>query len=275
MADDEKDFESTSAGVCPKCGAAIVDNAGECTRCRTILLDKRTSREERLSSLQQYSLGEMLLREREYLLETIYSRERLPAKISYYAGFAFVFSFVYGIFFGCAWGWKLILLVAFKVPLFLFSGLVICMPLLYTFNIFIGSRLSFIQTVTVLSLSTYLMGVVLIAFSPILLLFVLFSGSPVFVNILNIMALLIAVSLGLGLLWNVTHYFIVKNCYRPNMILLKIWSGLYLLVAVQLFWSLRMFVAMGQLGVMDRLGQEWNFYEALFHLIKGILGTPQ
>ncbi len=229
--------------------------------------------EQRRQRMKTYSWGEILLKEREYLFEAIYNDESLSNKIRYFLVRSLIFFVVYGVVIGQAWSLAQLPSIAGKIPLLFFVLTFISLPLLYAFNIFLGSRLSFGQTVALMAIGNYLIGFALIAFSPMTLLFVLFSGNPIFINILNIVVIMIATGLGLALIWNAIEYFISRNGYEPHLMLLKIWTFLYVFVGLQVFWSLRMLLSMGKLEALDRLETEWNFYEALYLLVKGFLAS--
>jgi hypothetical protein len=55
--------------------------------------------------------------------------------------------------------------------LLLWGSLGICLPALFTFNVLLGSKLSFKQTTAVLAMATYLISTVLASLAPILLFF--------------------------------------------------------------------------------------------------------
>src|SRR5690242_16676718 len=86
--------------MCPKCRAWVERALNECPQCHTLLFHHVPLRANRMERIQEYSLGQMLLREREYLFESIYREDGLEHKMRYYLQWACLFSALYGAFLG-------------------------------------------------------------------------------------------------------------------------------------------------------------------------------
>lgn len=254
--------------ICPRCKSNISRDVTECPKCRTILNFDSSSIEERIEQFKTYSLTEILLKDREYLFEMINKNEALLSKMIYSAAYALIFTIIYGFVLGSHQGMKHGFIMGAKVPLVLFGALLITMPVFFTFNIFIGARLSFKQMATILLIGNYLSSMVLLSLSPIILLFVIFSDGSGFLYILNIVFLVISCGIGVALLWKAMEYFIIKNCYHGNSFVLTIWSVIYSFVVLQFAWSLKVFGDLSKIPIFKQLGIEGNFYMAIFKLVK-------
>ena len=103
-----------------------------------------------------------------------------------------------------------------KLPLlFLASGL-ICLPTLYYFSVLCGSRLHFMQTITLILTAQTVSAVLVLGFAPISLLFVLSGSEPQFLVMLNIAILGLAA--GLGLIFLVQGVLYVQETQLPERI---------------------------------------------------------
>jgi len=254
---------------CPNCTAEVEKESTECPQCHTLLFFESTTAEERLRKIEKYHLGQLLLREKEYLFESIHREDRLEEKIKYYSVHAVFFACVYGAVLGCFGDFPQVFASAAKVPLLLFATLLICLPALFTFNIILGSKLSLKQTLAILLASNYLIAIILISLSPIVFLFVLTAGRHDFISLMNVGSFTIAGLAGVRLLWRGMKYLSWRSGAEPNFSLLFVWSIIYMFVGTQLAWRLRPFVGSpGEFAFFRRI--EGNFYLALWDLILGL-----
>jgi hypothetical protein len=148
------------------------------------------------------------------------------------------------------------LISTIKLPfLFLASG-VICLPTLYYFSVLFGSRLRFLQTVTLILTAQTVAAVLALGAAPISLLF-LWSGSELmFLVALNTGVLALAAALGLIFLVQGALY--IQQVQPPDQISFLTWGWLlvkgtlrsvvllgwivvYALVGTQLSYTLRPF----------------------------------
>ena len=268
MQDSEEEKKTAQGNLCPKCKNEISRDVDECPVCRTILNFDAKPLATRMAELRQSSLGQLLLKEREYLFESIQNSEQLEQKISYCLIYSLLFLIGYGAILGCASGLMPALTMALKVPLVLFGTMLVSLPVLFTFSIFIGGRLSLRQSLTVLLVCNYLTSMTLVSLAPIMLLFIIYSDSISFICILNIVFFIIAGGVGIALLWKAMEYFALKNGYQSSSVLLIIWTAIYSFVGMQFAWSLQVFGDLSKLPLFKQLGIEGNFYLALFRLIK-------
>lgn len=194
-----------------------------------------------------------LLRNRNGIFEEIARERNLSAMIKYYALMALIFSAIYGFFMGCYSGGLNIIAVSFKVPVLFFGTLAICIPSLFTFNVLLGSKLSFKQTVAVSVMSTYLLTLILVSLAPIVLFFNLSTNNTPFIILLNVAAFGISGLFGISLLWRCMKFLSADQKLLPtkdaldikvqnsSMLIIKIWTLIYMFVGTQMAWLLRPF----------------------------------
>ncbi len=214
--------------------------------------------------------GQMLLRDRESLFEKIASEEGLDAQIRYFSLYALLFSAVYGVFLGCHAGGLQILAGAFKIPLLLFGTLCLCLPALYIFNVLLGSKLSFRQTLVMMLISTYLMSALLAALAPILFFFIMTTTSRLFITLLAIITCGIGGGFAIDLLLKGMRYVTVKQGYPPSIRIVKIWALIYAIVGSQLSWGLRPFIGESGSFAFFR-AVEGNFFIVVFKVVFNLL----
>lgn len=214
--------------------------------------------------------GQLLLRDREQLFEKIAAEENLDAQIRYFALYALMFSAVYGVFLGFHAGGLQILAGAFKIPLLLFGTLCLCLPALYMFNVLLGSKLSFRQTLVMLLISTYLMSALLAALAPILFFFIMTTTNRQFITLLAVITCTIGGGFAIDLLLRGMRYLTVKNGYPPSIRIVKIWALIYAIVGSQLSWGLRPFIGEGGHFVFFR-AVEGNFFIVVFKVVFNLL----
>lgn len=135
----EIENKKESLPLCPKCAQEVDRNLSECPKCRAMLFFHTYDSQERLEKIARYSLGQMFLKEQEYLFETIYKSERLIPKMLYFLLYSLVFSAIYGAILGAEQGASNIAVMSIKVPLLLFSTLVISTPLFFCSKSFFGN----------------------------------------------------------------------------------------------------------------------------------------
>lgn len=214
--------------------------------------------------------GQMLLRDRELLFEKIAAEDGLDAQIRYFALYALMFSAVYGVFLGCHAGGLQILAGAFKIPLLLFGTLCLCLPALYMFNVLLGSKLSFRQTLVMLLIATYLMSALLAALAPILFFFIMTTSDRLFITLLAVITCSTGGGFAIDLLLKGMRYVTVKHGYPSSIRIVKIWALIYAIVGSQLSWGLRPLIGESGQFVFFR-AVEGNFFFVVFKVIVNLL----
>ena len=85
--------------TCPTCQNVLQRRLPECPKCGNILT-QHTFLPEQLAEFKKYSLGKLLLKQREYLFESIYKGERTAYLIGYCMIYSLLFTSFYGFIFG-------------------------------------------------------------------------------------------------------------------------------------------------------------------------------
>jgi len=256
--------------ICPRCNKEVKSDLKECPNCHSLLFFEKKSAEQRIEKIKNYNWGQILLREREYIFEKIYKEEDLNSQIKFFTLYSLLFSFVYGIAVGMYSGYWQIISSGIKVPLMLFGTLTVCLPALFTFNILLGSKLSFKQTLSVLLISTYLISTIMISFAPILLFFTFSTNNHSFFSLINLLFCITAGGFGINILWKGLYFLTVKSGYDPNFVIIKIWTIIYMFVGTQFAWLLRPFIGDKGDFILFR-SMEGNFYIYLLKIIKSFL----
>jgi hypothetical protein len=231
--------------------------------------------------LAAFAIIERVLRSRVAYFSEISHDEDLPGKIRQLLilitlGFS-AFGFVAGLS-GRAIGPALLAVV--KLPfLFLLSGL-ICLPTLYYFSVLFGSRLRFLQMITLILTSQAVAAVLALGVTPISLLFLLSGADPVFLALLNIGALGLCAALGLiflvqGALYanesqppeQMTFTGWVRLFARGGVrsLVLVSWLMIYGLIGAQLSYALRPFFGVPLEGS--------DFFSSVGHAVLRLFGA--
>lgn len=194
-----------------------------------------------------------LLRNRESIFGEISREENLTGMITYYTKMTLIFAAIYGFFMGCHSGGLNIIAVSLKVPMLFLGTLLICIPSLYTFNVLLGSKLSFKQTTAVAITSTYLLTLILVSLAPIVLFFSLSSDNTPFIILLNVAIFSVSGLFGISLLWQCMEFLSADHKLLPlketlniktqnnSMVIIKVWTVIYMFVGTQMAWLLRPF----------------------------------
>jgi len=171
------------------------------------------------------NLVERVLRDRTTYFAEIGHSEALPRRIAtlftiVVFGLA-VFGFVAGLS-----GHNIVqaLISTIKLPfLFLASG-IICLPTLYYFSILFGSRLRFLQTVTLILTAQTVGAVLALGAAPISLLFLLSGSELLFLVALN--TAILGLTAGLGLIFLVQGALYIHQVQPPDKPTFLAWMGL-------------------------------------------------
>ncbi len=224
-------------------------------------------------SLQNYTVGQLLRQDQAGLCEIIYRSPKIWGKTIYCLVLAALFSAIYGGILASKSGFTDAMIMAAKVPCLLFATILICGPLLFALNMFLGIRLNPIRTILVLLVANYLISCFLISSAAILLLFLIATSDTTFLNILNIIFFGIAIGFGVAFIWRATNYFIQRSQSPNNTIAIKIWTVIYVLISLQLAWGIKVFGDLSNLPIFKQMKLEGNFYMVIFQLIQKWMGN--
>ena len=210
--------------------------------------------------------GWILLHYRGIIFDKVAENQDLNPMIFYFLRHAAIYAAIFGFTLGFYAKNLQLLLAALKAPVLIIGTMGICLPALYTFNVLMGSRLSFKQAAAMLSLTTYVMATVLVSVAPIMAFFILTTTGKPFVLLLNVAFFAAAGLFGLRFLWAGMGSQTLHAGYRPNLWIIRVWTLIYMFVGTQFAWLLRPFFGNPGETVLFR-NLEGNFYQSVFRSI--------
>ena len=220
--------------------------------------------------LGRLALIEWLLKYREHLFEDIFSGKSLgryifDASLVTLLGTVF-YGFVAGVSVG---GWQ-ILYDPVKMPWVLIFTLLLCLPSLYVFSCYLGSRLDLLQTCALAFNSTAVVSTILIGFAPITWFFMFTApGSHHFAVLVNVIVFTIAGFFGIQFLSRGVRALNRELKERKAMErVVRWWVVLYAVVGAQMAWLLRPYFTPTDVFIRPRAG---NFFVAVFTTLKEFL----
>ncbi|MEP0871558.1 hypothetical protein NDA01_17245 [Trichocoleus desertorum AS-A10] len=247
-----------------------------------------------------------LLRDRENFVEEIHHKARLKTKITALLISSSIFLAIYGGIIGAFASPLQVLASAIKLPALYLITLIICLPTLYFFNAFFGSKQSIGQNLALLLTAISITAVLLFSFAPVTLFFLITIRNYQFFILLNVVIFALTGFIGISYLYqimrpeseqleiamaapvvdNVESDFVVVDAdqklskksnkdldpaAKTRTNILRFWLGLYAFVGCQLAWTLRPFFgAPGQAFELFR-PREGNFYLSVIQSLLEIL----
>ncbi|HEY9859809.1 MAG TPA: hypothetical protein V6D16_09900 [Candidatus Obscuribacterales bacterium] len=247
-----------------------------------------------------------LLRDRDNFVEEIHHKARLKTKITALLISSSIFLAIYGGIIGAFASPLQVFASAIKLPALYLITLIICLPTLYFFNAFFGSKQSIGQNLALLLTAISITAVLLFSFAPVTLFFLITIRNYQFFILLNVVIFSLTGFIGISYLYQIMRPeseqlgptsassveasigddFVVadadqKSNKRSNKItdpalktrtnILRFWLGLYAFVGCQLAWTLRPFFgAPGQAFELFR-PREGNFYLSVIQSLLEIL----
>ncbi|MBU1879529.1 MAG: actin-binding WH2 domain-containing protein, partial [Chloroflexi bacterium] len=138
-------------------------------------------------ALDAFRVIDRILRNRNAFFSEIREGQEVNAKIRDMLISSAVFLALYGAVMGSTSPhWQQALASAIKLPVLFLITLIICLPSLYFFNLFFGSRLTFFQTLALVLTAITVTSVLLVSFLPITLFFWWTAPSYQFFKLLNV-----------------------------------------------------------------------------------------
>jgi hypothetical protein len=230
---------------------------------------------QQLQAGKYFSVLIWMLQDRQNFLKEISENIQLYQKISSLFICSSLFLAIYGAIMGASSSWQQSFASMIKLPALYLITLIICLPTLYFFNVFFGSRKPFGQYVALLLSAMAVISVLLFSFAPVTLLFMLTTTNNYqFFKLLNVSIFALTGFMGIKFFYDAMQNFseseIVGQETREKI--LKLWLVLYGLVGCQLGWTLRPFF--GNPGMPFELFREMggNFYLDIVNAISEILG---
>ena len=215
-------------------------------------------------------------------METIESIKR-SADLGKIAGILFltcvIMSVIYGMVMGSTnllqasemqMGFKFIMIgtTGIKVPVLFLLTLLIVFPPIYVSNAYVGSRLSFLQMLTLMLSTAAITSTVLASGATIAFFFALTSKSYHFIKLLHFLIFTFAGLAGLSYLSKCVILLSAKELHDKMKWLFMGWLIIYAFVGLELTWVLRPFI--GNPGEKFTLFRErkGNIYESIHRSLK-------
>lgn len=182
---------------------------------------------------------------------------------------------VYGLIMGSQHSLPQALSSAVKLPMLFVLTIVICMPALYIFGSFFGSRRSALQTFVMLLAGTSIMAIALVGLAPVTFFFIVTTDSYQFFKLMNVLFFFISGVLGVLFLGRIYAEFPdeADDPLSTRTALLRFWFLLYGFVGTQLAWTLRPFF--GSPSLPFEMFREFggNFYADVLKAIGHVFGS--
>lgn len=212
---------------------------------------------------------ESIFRDRKHLCHDIIKKNGLQIKIIRLSFIILISGALYGFTMGIRHSFAQAITSAAKVPALFFLTLLICLPTLHFIGLLLGSRATFLQTVTMLLSGVAVTTILLASFAPISIFF-LGSGSQYgFMLFMHVAIFAICGLAGLLAIYRNFHYIrarIEPDKAGPGNLLLFVWMGLYMFVGSQLAYILAPFVGRSVNFLLFRVPED-NFYTYLFSVL--------
>ncbi|MBC6419354.1 MAG: actin-binding WH2 domain-containing protein [Prochloron sp. SP5CPC1] len=161
-----------------------------------------------------------------------------------------------------------------KLPLLFLLTAIICIPSLYTFNVLLGQRFRFVQTVALMVTTLGTTSVLLASLAPVAFFFTMTTNNYSFLLLMHVGIMALCGVYGVQYLYRGCSYLAYRRSQKLNNLLLKIWILLYGIVGMQLGWRLRPFVGNPDSPVqLFRTQEEGNFYLAVWAAFSNLFGS--
>lgn len=224
--------------------------------------------------MEAFTVIEHILRNRKDFFDEIQENNEISTKIRDMLISSISFFALYGAVMGSSNSALQALSSAIKLPILFLITLVICLPTLYFFNLFFGSRLTLPQTLALILTALTVTAVLTLSFAPISLFFWLTAPHYQFFKLLNVVILSLTGSFGLTFLISGMSHMQQEDKQMTRGLILRMWIVVYGFVGTQMAWTLRPFL--GAPGypfqIFRQLGG--NFYvnvaEAIWEILTSI-----
>jgi len=221
------------------------------------------------------AVAEWLLKHRDYLIRQIERGHEVPVILADLVLVSVLPTAFYGLVTGLATG-SLARIVSnpLKLPLVLIFSMCLCLPTLYIFSSYLGSRRSFVQTAALAFTGLSIMGIILAAFAPITW-FLTFTapGAYALHVLVNVAVLALAGLMGVRFMFRgmtLLHTDSPGQWKRNGF--LGCWMVLYGLVGAQMGWLLCPFFSSTDIWIAQRGPGSESLFEAIFKLIPQLFG---
>jgi hypothetical protein len=234
---------------------------------------RKAIKESSLLHLSFYFL-DYVLRAQTALFEQIHSQQGLSRIIVAMTILCSGLSAIYGATMGMNHSVWLALSSTLKLPCLFLITATICIPSLYTFNVLLGQRFKFLQTVALMTMTLATTTILLASLAPLSLFFVLTTKNYHFLKLMHVAVLGLCGLYGVQYLYRGCTYIAFRMEQPLNKLLLRVWIAIYAVVGMQLGWRLRPFIGSpGPFEVFRSQGDS-NFYITVWQAFVNLLGPP-
>jgi len=209
-----------------------------------------------------------ILRAQTSLFEQIYSEKELPKIIAAMSILCVCLSAIYGATMGMNHSFLLTIASAIKLPILFLLTAIICIPSLYTFNVLLGQRFRFLQTVALMVMTLGTTTILLASLAPLAFFFALTTKDYYFLMLMHVAIFGLCGIYGVQYLYRGCTYIAFRMEQPINKLLLRIWIAIYAVVGMQLGWRLRPFIgSVNSPFEIFRNDDGSNFYIAVWNSI--------
>jgi len=215
-----------------------------------------------------------LLRDHPKFLEEISKKVRLENKIISLLICSSLFFAIYGAIIGSSSTGLQIVSSAIKLPALYLLTLIICLPALYFFEVFLGANRSFGQYLALLLASMSMISVMLFGFAPITLFFRLSVNDYQFFKLLNVAIFALTGLIGVSFFDRGMLFLNNQDSSKTKgrTAIVQAWLVLYGFVGSQMGWTLRPFFGDAEQPFQLFRKLESNFYLHIWQIIAKTLG---
>lgn len=230
--------------------------------------------EKKFQGTNHFTVLINLLRDRHTFLEEIRQGVRLQSKIIALLVCSSLFFAIYGAIIGLSHSIPQSLSAAIKLPCLYLLSLLICLPTLYIFNIFFGSRRSLTQHFIIVLTAASVISALQLGFAPVTLFFLITTDNYQFFKLLNVAIFILTGVIGVNFLYKGMRLISEEDTegQGTRTKILQFWLVLYGFVGSQLGWVIRpIFGDTEQPFVLFR-EMQGNIYLDIANAISEVLG---
>ena len=233
---------------------------------------RKTIKDSSLLHLSFYFL-DYILRAQTAVFEQIYTQQKLLKIILSMSVICTCLSAIYGLTMGMNHSFLLTISSAIKLPALFLLTAFICIPSLYTFNVLLGQKFKFLQTVALMIMTLGTTTILLASLAPLSFFFVLTTKNYFFLQLMHVAIFGLCGLYGVRYLYRGCSYIAFRMEQPLNKLLLKVWIVIYAVVGMQLGWRLRPFIGSpGSPFEIIRSQKDGNFYISVWQSLIHLLG---
>ena len=215
-----------------------------------------------------------LLRDREKFLAEIREGVKLKSKIIALIVCSSLCFAIYGAIVGLYHSVPQSLSAAIKLPCLYLLTLLICLPTLYIFNIFFGSRRSLTQHFIIVLTAASVISALLLGFAPVTLFFLITTDNYQFFKLLNVAIFILTGVIGVQFLYRGMKSISAQDeeGESARTKILQFWLVLYGFVGSQLGWVIRPIFGNPDNQFVLFRQMQGNIYLDIINAISEVLG---